>query len=134
MLKNQVLVATLVAITSSHPAHAQAVDTTYQDFVRLQASSRADANLKSYLQGIALAILTDYECDEVSERVLKQPSAIVDELLKFSKTEWGAYYLAYDFGIAGQSGKMTVGSVMHKVFTQHSRCKLATRKREQLPR
>lgn len=132
MLKLLILsVAMLVASASSA---GQPEEYSYRDFVKYANTSKADKQLHAFLQGIAYTIRADYICDDKDSENLRKPTAIVDELLHFAATDWGRYYLEYEGSFGVMRYPMTVGDVMLKFYTQHSRCKQNPKAKEQFAR
>lgn len=107
---------------------------SYRDFVKYRNTSKADTELHAFLQGIAYTIRNEYVCDDKDTENLGNPVAIVDELLRFANTDWGKFYLEYEGGYGVLRNPMTVGDVMLKFYTQHSRCKRLARTKEQFAR
>jgi hypothetical protein len=124
-------VAMLLATAS---AAAQPDQYSYRDFVKYANTSKADTQLHAFLQGIAYTIRNDYVCDDKDSENLRNPAAIVDELLHFATTDWGKFYLEYEGSFGVMRYPMTVGDVMLKFYTQHSRCKRLPRVKEQFAR
>lgn len=104
---------------------------SYRDFVKYAATSKADTQLHAFLQGIAYTIRNDYVCNDKDSNSLRNPTAIVDELLQFAATDWGKFYLEYEGSFGVMHSQMTVGDVMLKFYTQHSRCIRLLKAKEQ---
>lgn len=132
MLKFLILFVALLPTTAS--VAAQPEQYSYKDFVKYANSSKVDTQLHAFLQGIAYTIRSDYVCDDKDSENLRNPAAIVDELLKFSATDWGKFYLEYEGSFGVMHYPMTVGDVMLKFYTQHSRCKRLQKTKEQFAR
>jgi len=116
-------------------ASAQPSELLYRDFLKYSNTSKQDKELRAFVEGLAYAIRSDYDCfDERDRNALRRPEATIEELIAFGKTDWGRLYAER----TGQMGvarlDMTVGDVMFKVFTQHSHCRLMAKRREQLTR
>ena len=116
-------------------AIAQPNELLYRDFIKHSNTSRQDRELRAFVAGIAFAIRSDYDCfDDRDRDALRRPEATIDELLAFGKTDWGRVYAERTGQMGVARMDMTVGDVMVKVFTEHSRCRPIAKKREQLTR
>ena len=116
-------------------ATAQPSELLYRDFIKYSSTSRQDKELRAFVEGMAYAIRSDYDCfDDRDRNALRKPEAAIDELLAFGKTDWGRLYAERTGQMGVARMDMTVGDVMFKVFTEHSRCRPIAKKRDQLTR
>jgi hypothetical protein len=128
------LTAVLLSLSASLSFSAEPGSLTYKELVKSPEAAKSDREFKAYLLGIGYAILMDHVCSFSDEDKLKNPNAVIDELIAFAKSTWGRLYLEGTKGLGGLHYDMSAGNALYKIFTEHSRCIPLNRKKEQLER
>ena len=97
-------------------------DIKYADLVKDPAAAKRNAELRTYLMGIALVIKLEYLCRQADRSILEDPDKIIDAMAEFSETQWGRLYLENTSGPGGVAWPMHSGVALLQIFTEHGRC------------